>query len=343
MNASPFFDARGLCLCIQPVGHRVLAVAVGGAAGQGQRQGVFAGGQKPRQREFVRRPEGHARRLTIDSQLGHLLPGQGQQRRGSLQLRCCDLQCGAVGLGEMGCVLVRKGKVWCGQRQIGRRQGKGLAFPRSAGEQQQAAARGQLQRQAGPLGCTLGRAGAGLAVPQIVPAKRSVHRQGQSGLDGGAALVDQQPAGAPFLARHRAARHKNRPLQVVQHLQKDMPDGVQRRVQPQRQTDAHNLAQGSGIKAAGQNRQRKLCAAAANVKNAAYPRQKQCNRRGYRHATANTAFGAERCKARYMWVGAKQDNAHQQNAGACRTAQAFVQQLLQDTTPALDVLRANFK
>lgn len=60
-------------------------------------------------------------------------------------------------------------------------------------------------------------------------------------------------------------------------------------------------------------------------------------------AAANTAFGAERCKARYMWVGAKQDNAHQQNAGACRTAQAFVQQLLQDTTPALDVLRANFK
>ena len=48
-------------------------------------------------------------------------------------------------------------------------------------------------------------------------------------------------------------------------------------------------------------------------------------------AAANTAFGAERCKARYMWVGAKQDNAHQQNAGACRTAQAFVQQLLQDT------------
>ena len=44
-----------------------------------------------------------------------------------------------------------------------------------------------------------------------------------------------------------------------------------------------------------------------------------------------------------MWVGAKQDNAHQQNAGACRTAQAFVQQLLQDSTPALDVLRANFK
>ena len=44
-----------------------------------------------------------------------------------------------------------------------------------------------------------------------------------------------------------------------------------------------------------------------------------------------------------MWVGAKQDNAHQQNAGACRTAQAFVQQLLQDATPALDVLRANFK
>ena len=37
------------------------------------------------------------------------------------------------------------------------------------------------------------------------------------------------------------------------------------------------------------------------------------------------------------------DNAHQQNAGACRTAQAFVQQLLQDSTPALDVLRANFK
>ena len=60
-------------------------------------------------------------------------------------------------------------------------------------------------------------------------------------------------------------------------------------------------------------------------------------------AAANTAFGAERCKARYMWVGAKQDNAHQQSAGACRTAQAFVQQLLQDTTPALDVLRANFK
>ena len=60
-------------------------------------------------------------------------------------------------------------------------------------------------------------------------------------------------------------------------------------------------------------------------------------------AAANTAFGAERCKARYMWVGAKQDNAHQQNAGACRTAQAFVQQLLQDTTPALDVLRANFR
>ena len=60
-------------------------------------------------------------------------------------------------------------------------------------------------------------------------------------------------------------------------------------------------------------------------------------------AAANTAFGAERCKTRYMWVGAKQDNAHQQNAGACRTAQAFVQQLLQDTTPALDVLRANFK
>ena len=60
-------------------------------------------------------------------------------------------------------------------------------------------------------------------------------------------------------------------------------------------------------------------------------------------AAANTAFGAERCKARYMWVGAKQDNAHQQNAGACRTAQAFVQQLLQDTTTALDVLRANFK
>ena len=60
-------------------------------------------------------------------------------------------------------------------------------------------------------------------------------------------------------------------------------------------------------------------------------------------AAANTAFGAERCKARYMWVGAKQDNAHQQNAGACRTAQAFVQQFLQDTTPALDVLRANFK
>lgn len=29
-------------------------------------------------------------------------------------------------------------------------------------------------------------------------------------------------------------------------------------------------------------------------------------------AAANTAFGAERCKARYMWVGAKQDNAHQQ-------------------------------
>ena len=60
-------------------------------------------------------------------------------------------------------------------------------------------------------------------------------------------------------------------------------------------------------------------------------------------AAANTAFGAERCKARYMWVGTKRDNAHQQNAGACRTAQAFVQQLLQDTTPALDVLRANFK
>ena len=58
VNASPFFDARGLCLCIQPVGHRGLAVAVGGAAGQGQRQGIFAGGQKPRQREFVRRPEG---------------------------------------------------------------------------------------------------------------------------------------------------------------------------------------------------------------------------------------------------------------------------------------------
>ena len=52
-----------------------------------------------------------------------------------------------------------------------------------------------------------------------------------------------------------------------------MTDGVQRRVQPQRQTDAHNLAQGAGIKAAGQNRQRKFCAAAANVKNAAYPRQ----------------------------------------------------------------------
>ena len=119
MNASPFFDARGLCLCIQPVGHRVLAIAVGGAAGQGQRQGIFAGGQKPRQREFVRRPEGDARRLVVDSQLGHLLPGQGQQRRGGLQLRCCDLQCGAVGLGEMGRVLVRKGKVWCGQRQSG--------------------------------------------------------------------------------------------------------------------------------------------------------------------------------------------------------------------------------
>ena len=74
-----------------------------------------------------------------------------------------------------------------------------------------------------------------------------------------------------------------------------------------------------------------------------HPRQKQCNRRGAATAAANTAFGAERCKARYMWVGAKQDNAHQQNAGACRTAQAFVQQLLQDTTPALDVLRANFK
>ena len=54
----------------------MLAVAVGRAAGQGQRQGVFAGGQKPRQREFVRRPEGDARRLTVDSQLGHLLPGQ---------------------------------------------------------------------------------------------------------------------------------------------------------------------------------------------------------------------------------------------------------------------------
>ena len=66
-------------------------------------------------------------------------------------------------------------------------------------------------------------------------------------------------------------------------------------------------------------------------------------RPGAATAAANTAFGAERCKARYMWVGAKQDNAHQQNAGACRTAQAFVQQLLQDTTPALDVLRANFK
>ena len=65
------------------------------------------------------------------------------------------------------------------------------------------------------------------------------------------------------LARHRAARHKNRPLQVVQHLQKDVTDGVERRVQPQRQTDAHNLAQGSGIKAAGKNRQRKLCAVAA--------------------------------------------------------------------------------
>lgn len=105
MNASPFFDARGLCLCIQSVGHRVLAVAVDGAA------------------------------------------GQGQQRRGGLQLRCCDLQCGAVGLGEMVRVLVRKGKGWRGQRQIGGRQGKGLAFPRSAGEQQQTAARGQPQRQ----------------------------------------------------------------------------------------------------------------------------------------------------------------------------------------------------
>ena len=96
----------------------------------------------------------------------------------------------------MGRVLVRKGKGRCGQRQIGGRQGKGLAFLRSAGEQQQAAARGQLQRQAGPLGGALGRAGAGLAVPQIVPAKRSIHRQGQPGLDGGVALVDKQPAGA---------------------------------------------------------------------------------------------------------------------------------------------------
>ena len=132
-------------LSFQSVGNRVLAVAVGGAAGQGQRQGIFAGDQKPRQRKFVRRPEGDARRLAVDSQLGHLLPGQGQQRRGGLQLCCCDLQRGAVGLGEMGRVLVRKGKGRCGQRQIGGRQGKGLAFLRSAGEQQQAAARGHIR------------------------------------------------------------------------------------------------------------------------------------------------------------------------------------------------------
>ena len=61
-------------------------------------------------------------------------------------------------------------------------------------------------------------------------------------------------------------------------------------------------------------------------------------------AAANTAQrGARRYQARYMWVGAKQDNAHQQNAGACRTApQAFCAAVLQDT-PALDVLRANFQ
>ena len=62
-----------------------------------------------------------------------------------------------------------------------------------------------------------------------------------------------------------------------------MTDGVQRRVQPQRQADAHDLTQGAGVKTAGQNRQRKLCAA-ADVKNAAYPRQKQRNRRGSCHA-----------------------------------------------------------
>ena len=120
----------------------------------------------------------------------------------------------------MGRVLVRKGKGRCGQRQIGGRQGKGLAFLRSAGEQQQAAARGQLQRQAGTLGGTLGRAGAGLAVPQIVPAKRSIHRQGQPGLDGGVALVDKQPAGAPFLIKIGAAQHGLRRVAAAVRLER---------------------------------------------------------------------------------------------------------------------------
>lgn len=117
------------------------------------------------------------------------------------------------------------------------------------------------------------------------------------------------------LARHRAARHKNRPLQVVQRLQKDVTDGVERRVQPQRQTDAHNLAQGSGIKAAGQNRQRKLCAAAANVKNAAYPRQKQCNRRGCRHAADAKAERTGKHKIQYD-VGGAADKQQQQRGRA---------------------------
>jgi hypothetical protein len=88
-------------------------------------------------------------------------------------------------------------------------------------------------------------------------------------------------------------------------------DGVERRVQPQRQTDAHNLAQGSGIKAAGQNRQRKFCAAAANVKNAAYPRQKQCNRRGCRHAAYAKAERAGKHKIQHN-VGGAADKQQQQ-------------------------------
>ena len=84
-------------LSFQPVGTWVLAVAVGRAAGQDQRQGIFAGGRKPASGNLCggqkEAPAGWP--LTVSSAISP--PGQGQQRRGGLQ-PAAGRQCGAVGL-----------------------------------------------------------------------------------------------------------------------------------------------------------------------------------------------------------------------------------------------------
>ena len=96
------------------------------------------------------------------------------------------------------------------------------------------------------------------------------------------------------LACHRTPGHKHRALGIVKRLQQQVPEGVQRIVQPKRHPHMQNFTQGFAVMAGRQHREPQFRHAAEKVQDAERPGQHHGGRRGKRRAANPQAKPADK-------------------------------------------------